>query len=241
MRLRSDAGQGNDVTFSLYPVFDHRSRVEVEAELRVVSSTGSGGALLTAGLPVYLDRDGVRLGPKRATAESVDATGSRLTQAVAAKSDDQQPSTFPLDTAQWRRYRIVRDGRTLSIFVDGELKLKTDTTGRDSRIVNFASSGESVTEWRAVRARIENPQDQHPLVAWAWDPTKGLPDQFRRDRVVRLDYSADSGYSGWTQRPDGGVVIFDYTNEHPHKNGTWHLGPQPWLRAYLVTERQLSR
>lgn len=240
LRLRSTPGQGNDVTFSLYPVFDHRSRVELEAELRLVSSAGKGGALLTAGLPVFIDREGVRLGARRATEETVDATGSRLTQAASA-SGDNAPSSFPLDTAQWHRYRLVREGRTLSIYVDGELKLKSTTAGRDSRLVNFASADESVTEWRAIRARIENPQDEHPLVEWTWDSNKGFPDQFRRDRVVRLDYSADSSYSGWVQRPDGGIVIFDYTNEHPHKNATWHLGPQPFLRAYLVTERDLVR
>ncbi|MGH8021371.1 MAG: sialidase family protein, partial [Opitutaceae bacterium] len=75
---------------------------------------------------------------------------------------------------------------------------------RYSRIVNFASAGESETEWRGVRARIENPQDLHALVEWEWDPKRGYPDQFRRNRVVILDHSADSGYSGWTQRPDGG-------------------------------------
>lgn len=240
LRLRGDAGPGNDVRYSLYPVFDHRSRVELEAELRLVSSSEQGGALLGAGLPVFVDRDGVRLGAKRTTEAFVDATGARLTRATAA-SGDATPSRIALDTTQWHRFRLVREGRTLSIFVDGELKLKTDTAGRHERLVTFATSGAAVTEWRSVRGRIENPQDQHPLVEWAWDAVKGFPDQFRRDRVVRLDYSPDSGYSGWAQRPDGSVVILDYTNEHPFKNATWHLGPQPFLRAYLVTEKDLVR
>ena len=240
LRLRSDEGQGNNVTFSLYPVFDHRSRVELEAELRLVSSAGKGGALLTAGLAVYLDRDGVRLAPRRTAEDTVDATGSRLTEAAPAPKDDGLTS-FALDTSRWHRYRLVREGRTLSIFVDGELKLKTDTAGRYGRVVNFASAGESTTEWRAVRARIENPQDIHAVVDWTWDPKNGFPDQFRRDRVVRLDYSPDSGYSGWAQRPDGGIVILDYTNEHPHKNAGSHLGPNTFLRAYLVNEANLIR
>lgn len=141
----------------------------------------------------------------------------------------------------WPIYRIVREGRTLTLFVDGELKLKADTAGRYGRIVNFASSGACVTEWRAMRARIENPQDLHAVVDWAWDPAKGFPDPFRRDRIVRLDTSPDSGYSGWAQQRDGGIVILDYTNEHLHKNATWHLGPQPFLRAYLATETTLRR
>lgn len=240
LRLRSNEGQGNDVTFSIYPVFDHRSRVEVEAELRLASSSGKGGVLITAGLPVFIDRDGVRLGPRRKTEDSVDATGSRLTQVVPGAHRDESDA-FAIDTSRWHRYRIVREGRTLSIFVDDELKLKADTAGRHGRIVNVASSGESVTEWRTIRARIENPQDLHSVIDWSWDSTKGFPDQFRRDRVVRLDYSPDSGYSGWAQQADGGIVIIDYTNEHRHKNATWHLGPQPFLRAYLTSEASLLR
>jgi len=239
LRLRGNEAPGNEVRFSLYPVFDHRSRVELEAEVRLIASGGTGGALLTAGIPVYLDRDGVRLGDKRATEETVDATGSRLAQTTQAAADA-GPTAFALDTSRWHRYRLVREGRTLSIFVDGELKLKADTAGRDGRIVNFATAGEGTTEWRAVRARIENPQDLHAVVEWRWDPAKGFPDQFRRDRVVRLDYSPDSGYSGWAQRLDGSIVILDYTNGHRHKNAM-HLGPQPFLRAYLVSERDLVR
>lgn len=33
--------------------------------------------------------------------------------------------------------------------------------------------------------------------------------------------------TGWAQRPDGSVVILDYTNGDRHRNATWHLGPQP--------------
>jgi hypothetical protein len=198
-----------------------------------------GGVLLTAGLPVYIDRDGVRLGARRAMEESVDAAGSRIMEAASHKGGD-GPAAFALDTSKWHRYRLVREGRMFSIFVDGELKLKTDTARRDTRIVNFASSGESTTGWRAVRARIENPQDLHAVVDWRWDPAKGFPDQFRRNRVVRLDTSADSGYSGWAQLAGGDIVIVDYTNEHPHKNAS-RLGPQPFIRAYLVNESCLTR
>ncbi len=70
---------------------------------------------------------------------------------------------------------------------------------------------------------------------WKWNARDGYPDQFRRDRMVALDYSADSGYSGWAQTPDGTIVILDYTNEQ-FRNATFQHAPQPLLRSYVTTE-----
>ena len=69
----------------------------------------------------------------------------------------------------------------------------------------------------------------------ACDP--GLPDQFQRDRVVVLDYTSDSGYSGWTQLADGTILIADYTNDHFVSYGAH--GPHTVLKAYRVREEDL--
>jgi len=55
---------------------------------------------------------------------------------------------------------------------------------------------------------------------------------------VRLDRTGsrspgDSGYSSWTERPDGTVVIVDYTTGNP-------AAPVPFARAYLTTEDFLT-
>ena len=42
----------------------------------------------------------------------------------------------------------------------------------------------------------------------------------------------DSGYSSWTERPDGTVVIVDYTTGNPP-------AAVPFARAYLTTEEFL--
>jgi len=236
--LRTDEGVGQNVQFSLYPVFDHRSKVELEFELRVASATGKGGALLNAGVAVHISPDRVWLDERATKGETVDATGSRV-ELKLADTADTRPSSFDLDATKWHRYRLVREGHELSIHVDGKLKLKIGTEGRDIRLVGFGGKGAAVTEWRSVRSRIENPHDVHSVVDWQWEAKRGFPDQFRRDRLVRLDTSKDSGYSGWAQRPDGTIVFLDYTNEDPHKNATWNLGPQPWIRAYAVTENDV--
>ena len=235
LALRTDEGVGRNVQFSLYPVFDHRSKVELEFELRVASATGKGGALLNAGVAVHVSPDRVWLDERTSKGVTVDATGSRV-ELKLADNGDTKPSSFDLDATKWHRYRLVREGHEFSIHVDGKLKLKIGAEGRDIRLVGFGGKEAAVTEWRSVRSRIQNPHDVHAVVDWQWDAKRGFPDQFRRDRLVRLDTSKDSGYSGWTQRPDGTIVFLDYTNEDPHKNATWNLGPQPWIRAYAVTE-----
>ena len=53
-----------------------------------------------------------------------------------------------------------------------------------------------------------------------------------------LDYTADSGYSAWTQLADGTIVIADYTSHHFE---SIHAGgPQPVLKAYRVREEDLA-
>ena len=89
--------------------------------------------------------------------------------------------------------------------------------------------------WRSISASVHNENDHS--IDWQWNASRGYPDQFRRDRIVRLDYSArggDSGYSGWTQMADGTIVIADYTNE------ALNSARQPFVRVYVTNEHDLE-
>ncbi len=78
-------------------------------------------------------------------------------------------------------------------------------------------------------------------IDWSWQAADGIyPDQFQRDRVVLLDRSVDSGYSGWCQRPDGGIVIVDYTNRSP-RHWMQPGGPVASAWSYVTTEAFLTK
>jgi hypothetical protein len=105
------------------------------------------------------------------------------------------------------------------------------------------SLNRAVSHWRALSVKVRNdPRDAS--IEWSWTPAKGYPDQFRRDRTVVLDYAypaSDCGYSSWTQQPDGGIVIVDYTNAR-HPGRTAPAGhARNFIRAYLVREHDLVR
>ena len=231
MTLNTEEGIQKLVTFTFYPAQAPDSRVEIEAEIRV-DEADINGCNLSAGCYVSIRPDKVSLG-------------------------DRPEESFSLDATQWHRYRIVRENKTISIYVDDELKLQTATEGLETRMVqvgnrqvkgaNFYQIGneqdtgwgtKALSHWRALSVKVENQNDYD--IDWTWDPAKGYPDQFRRDRIVLLDRISASaghcGYSGWTQMEDGTIVIADYT---VGGNG----GPpaaMPFIRAYVTTEEALN-
>lgn len=86
-----------------------------------------------------------------------------------------------------------------------------------------------------MRVKVENVKDHS--IDWSWNASQGFPDQFRRDRIVRLDRNAsfsggNSGYSGWTQMQDGTIVVADYTCGNPSSG-------VPYVRAYITNEKEL--
>jgi hypothetical protein len=90
--------------------------------------------------------------------------------------------------------------------------------------------------WRALSVKVENRRDYS--IDWKWEPRKGYPDQFRRDRIVRLERNGtfshgDSGYSGWAQMPDGRIAVADYTCGDPPAK-------KPFVRAYILEEKDLA-
>ena len=96
------------------------------------------------------------------------------------------------------------------------------------RVVRFGSGGVLTSRWRSAKARVHNPDDHS--IDWSWDSSNGFPDQFERDRVVVLDYTSDSGYSDWTQREDGTIIVADYSSADLRTINTG--GPQPVLKAF---------
>ncbi len=139
---------------------------------------------------------------------SVDATGAALDEVAPHASEE----GVEMDTTQWHRYRIVRDAGEMQVYIDGQLKLQRSVLGIESRLVRFGSKLKTVSHWRSVSAKVNNPDDYS--IDWRWHARDGYPDQFRRDRLVVMDYSSDSGYSNWTQMSDGTIVISDYTNDN---------------------------
>lgn len=264
MEIKTVDGTRDAVQFSLYPVEDDDSVVEMTAEF-AVKEADREGCLISAGA-------WVRFTPNRIELADRPAEG------------------FAFDTTGFHRYRFVNRNKRLQVFVDGKLRLETKTDGIHTRYVRFGNrhgerlqtvrnsadvinseqvksnsqtptgtAKESVdsrqtsritplrgahyennashTLWRTIAAKVTNRRDHS--IDWTWTAKSGkFPDQLRRDRFILLDRAGtfvpgDSGYSGWTETKDGGIVIVDYTT------GTDGSYP-PDVFAYLVTERDLT-
>lgn len=203
--------------------------VEIEAELQVLGAAPNA-CVITAGVRVRFLPDRVELA-------------------------DRPGEGFAIDARQWRRYSIVNRGGPVTISVDGAKKLDASIDGVFTRMVRFgnlagviarpAAEGAQadrkplrghqyernagISRWRRLEARIQNRRDHS--IHWKWSQADGYPDQFRRDRVIRLEKCGtfavgDCGYSSWTQLP-GDVVVADYNAGDPPK-------PHPVLRAYRL-------
>lgn len=228
LTLRTAEGKRGAVDFSLYPAQDDRSRVEITATLRVEQADLNGCAI-SAGCWVRFLPDRVCLA-------------------------NRPEAGFAHDARAWHTYRIVRENGVIAIAVDGKERLREPVGALWAREVHFGNralsttnygKNSAVTAWRAVSAKVTNAQDTS--IDWQWDPSRGYPDQFRRDRTVLLDHAfppSDCGYSSWTQLPDGKIVIVDYTNGAGVERlpgETEEDGRAQFIRAYLVNESDLVR
>lgn len=255
MELRTADGTRNAVGFTLYPVEDDDSAVEMGFEL-AVKEADKEGCLVSAGAWVRFEPNRVSLA-------------------------DRAGEGFTIDATKFHTYRLVNRDKKFAIYVDGQLKLQTANEGIFTRLVRFGNrpgarpaqlmdaatvaqneanrylagrtgnvsdqfkreplrgvqyhQNSSHTLWRSVAAKVTNRRDHS--IDWKWSARDGYPDQLRRDRMIRLDYNGsfaagDSGYSGWTQTKDGRVVIVDYTTGEEGKL-------PPFVRAYLLREGDL--
>ena len=235
LTLSTDSGEENQAYFSLYPALTRRARVEMEADVRLASGSNEGCELF-AGCLVRIDPQGVwlaRNGKEDAASGNLVGTGRKAEEANALRAHG-----FRLDTTQWRSYKVVRTEGEISVYVDGRLRLKEAASPFACRFVRFGSKLRGVSYWRAVRVSVRNPQSHS--IDWSWRADSGaFPDQFRRERMVRLDATADSGYSNWDQMEDGSIVIADYTNDE-FKDANWTSAAQPIIKAYIVSEEELT-
>ena len=229
MTIETNGISEGQVLFGLYPALHEESKVDFTANLRI-SGEESEGALISAGCLL-------RVGPRGVSLVSdgdggLGASGSRHKGTTAVEGG----RGFSNEGTAWHEYRLLRSDGRIRIFVDGALKLEHPMGEYAVREVRFGSELRCLSQWRSVTAKVDNPGDYS--IDWSWEASSGkFPDQFRRDRLVVLDYTGDSGYSGWTQREGGGIVIVDYTNDDIGWAGA--LAPQPILRAYVVDEEDL--
>lgn len=227
LTLRTERGKRGAVEFNFYPAQDDRSRVEIEATLKIDAADKQGVAI-SAGCWVRFEAKRISLG-------------------------DRPVAGFAFDTSGWHTYRIVRENGEIAIFADGVEKLRAkidDIWVRQVRVGNRSvprsgdsySENKSVSHWRALSVKVKNDSRDYSI-DWSWTPAKGYPDQFRRDHVVVLDYAspADGGYSSWTQMSDGRIVILDYTTASLEGFSSIGSKADMHIRAYLVKEGELTR
>ena len=132
----------------------------------------------------------------------------------------------------------MRSEDEINVYIDGRLRLQAEADIPGARLVRFSSNLPGIYLWRAVSASVDNPNGHS--INWSWQADSGAyPDQFRRDRMVRLDATADSGYSNWDQMEDGTIVMADYSNDE-FRDATWTTAAQPKIKAYIVTEEELT-
>jgi len=235
LTLTTDREPENQVFFSLYPALTSRARVELEAELRLADQT-SEGCDLFAGCRVRITPRELCLtesSQEEATLHSTTGSPANGSEAPARPAH-----RIPLDTTEWHTYRIVRSEGEIAVYIDGCLCLKEPSSILGARLVRFGSNLRGISHLRSVSASVDNPQGHS--INWSWRADSGTyPDQFRRDRFIRLDATADSGYSNWDQLDDGSIVIADYTNDD-FRDANWTSSEQPIIKAYIVREEELT-
>ena len=132
----------------------------------------------------------------------------------------------------------MRSEGEIAVYIDGCLCLKEPSSILGARLVRFGSNMRGISHWRSVSASVDNPQGHS--INWSWRADSGTyPDQFRRDRMIRLDATADSGYSNWDQLEDGTIVIADYANDD-FRDANWTSSAQPIIKAYIASEEELT-
>lgn len=240
LEIRSGEGREKAVEFGLYPVEDNDSAVELEAEL-MVKEADANGCMISAGAWLRFTPTRVMLADRPADGFDIDAsqwhkyriinTGRRVTVHVDGKQrlDASTEGIF---------VRYVRFGnRTASGAAAGNTDVKAQTAlpanARPKPLTGmFYTANACQSFWRSVAVKVNNRRDHS--VEWKWSARQGYPDQFRRDRMIRLERCGsfavgDCGYSGWTQTPGGSIVVTDYSIGNPPAR-------RPRLRAYLLEE-----
>ena len=134
--LSTDRGDENKVFFSLYPALTGEARVEMEAEVRLAGAK-SEGCDLFAGCHLRLSAQGIRL----VDGEDDDEVPTGAGPAPADTGRIGWRSKLSrLDTSKWHRYRVVRAGGEIVVFVDGRPLLRERADTYENRLVRFGSN-----------------------------------------------------------------------------------------------------
>jgi hypothetical protein len=231
LSLKTGRNVKEQVIYGFYPAQSPEANVLIEAELKIAEAD-IHGFNISAGCWIRFLPDRICLA-------------------------DRPDIGFDIDATSWHTYKIERNKGKLRIYVDGKIKLNVSVADMENKYVQIGSrmvkgfnftnidndksvetETKSFVQIRSMHVSVDNKEDYD--IDWHWDASKGYPDQFRKDRLVALDIIAATashcGYSGFTQNPDGTIVIADYT---VGGNGN-KPSSMPFIRAYVVTEDILT-
>jgi len=244
LHIDNDGKLGQFTQYFVRPGDTPESRVDITAEVKVVSNQGRAATLSVPYVGKWrLYPDRVELAHDRSVSVKV------------------KPGEFHV-------YRVVREGGRAKLYVDGKLEVETDKVdGRTWReglfkisaypaaFGNDADWGDAHTNvyphdimpevtgysiWRRVEERLDDPHTGERTVSWS-AARDGFPDQYQLDHIIQVEASAaggDQGYSGWIQLTDGRIFIVNYTDDtapmvmrDPYDTGLLGI---TWIRGTFV-------
>jgi hypothetical protein len=249
LHIDNDGVSGQFTRYFLRPPDSPQSKIDVEAEVKVVSN---GGMAATLAVPFV---GNLRLYPDHI----------ELAHQPAVRVD--------VTPGEFHTYRVVRDGGKAELHVDGQLKLKTDkgdgalgpqqpwTPAKASAYplafgnepvgrtwfgittvlpyhVSDGTTGYSL--WRRVKYTFTDPVGGQFVGSWSAD-RDGFPDQYQLDHIVEVEATSaghDQGYSGWLQFDDGRILVVNYTDDGAPSVQGDSFGI-PWIRGTWLDHNDL--
>jgi len=253
LTMRTDDGIKNLIGYGFYPAHNPESRVEINAELKV-DAADINGCNISAGCWVRFEPGRISLADRSEDGFDIDTTQWRSYKIVRENSElsiyVDGKRRLKVDVSDLLT-RIVQVGNRMVKSFNFDLigheeesgHTLADQTGEKREYVSennadFGWGSKAVSHWKSLSVKVDNPYDYD--IDWKWNPEKGYPDQFRRERMIALDVIASSGghtgYGGSTQLEDGTIVIVDYT---VGGNGG-RPARMPFARSYRLTEDMFS-
>jgi hypothetical protein len=92
--------------------------------------------------------------------------------------------------------------------------------------------------WRRFQARFEDAGGEYYHVSWRSE-NGAFPDQYQLDHILEVEGSisgCDQGYSGWTELPDGRILVLNYTDDTARWNCDATFPPLgvAWIRGTYI-------
>lgn len=195
LHVVSDEGPGQVVRYALRPMTDPRyAHAEMEAVIKVTHADENGCGLRFAGL-------WWKLFPNRIVPEFAD-------------KEQENPTPVDIPENRFNTIRLAYEDGVCTLLVNDEKRLDLEVTADDAETRPILFGAPYPFEdnrvdciWQQVSLRIAEPTYRREY-AWEWQARNGLPDQWKRDRVLELKNDRDAnpgdfGYSGWVALEDG--------------------------------------